>query len=126
MNYYYIYPDERNKAKYCPAEIGLAEFCLEKGVTRSYNKIINSKIKLGYAGDTIVHSNCTHQIPREPDFGEKNYYQIFNEVIEFVKPDIVNGKIPPLFTLFSVEKMRNSVISVLDSLSIFNGKINNI
>ncbi|XP_058805009.1 protein maelstrom homolog [Phymastichus coffea] len=123
VNYYCMYNCE-SPYNYSPAEIALVEFSLGKGVMRSYQKIINSEIKKGYAYEVNIHSNSSHQIPREPDFGEKNYGQIFKEICQFVRSNKENERLPPLFTLFNVEQIKNSVMSVINLLANFDQECN--
>ncbi|XP_031779325.1 protein maelstrom homolog [Nasonia vitripennis] len=120
INYFYSRILDNNELDYCPAEIAIAEFSLEEGVTRTYHKIFRSKIKIGYAYEALEHSKNTHQIPKDMELGEENYSLIYEEICEFLHPGRSNGKLPILFTRYKVESIKCPVINVLKTLSNFD------
>lgn len=122
MNYFYGRILDNNEMDYCPAEIAIAEFTLEEGVTRTYHKIFRSTIQMGYAYEASEHSKNTHQIPKDMEFGEENYSLIYQEICDFLHSGIYNGKLPILFTRYEVESIKYPVMSVLKALSNFDSK----
>ena len=112
MNYSYSRLVEYD-LEYYPAEISIAEFSLEKGIIRTYHKIICSKVHTGYAYDAKDHSNATHQISR--DMGEHDQATVYKEICNFLEPNRINGKLPPLYTRYNIPDIKNPVISILNT-----------
>jgi hypothetical protein len=84
---------------------------------------VNSEIKLGYSAEASEHSRVTHEIPKNPDFGEKDYGLIYKEICEFLEPGKKNEKLPPLYTWYKYENIKYPVLQVLNTLSNFKGDI---
>lgn len=123
VNFFYSYKeDNATETKFHPAEIALAEFTLEKGVKRVYNQIINEKIRLGYTGAAQEKSGGTHQIPVNFIKGKNDYREIFKDIYEFIKPGSKNGKLPPIYTLYTKADVYEPAKSVLSRLAIAAGK----
>lgn len=122
VNFFYSYKENNaNETKFHPAEIAIAEFSLDKGITRTYNQIINEKIRLGYTGTAQEKSCATHQIPLNSPIGKNNYKELFRDIYEFIKPGSKNGKLPPIYTMHSREDVYEPTKSVLGKLAVADG-----
>lgn len=117
INYFYGRTLENNEVEYYPAEIAVAEFSLENGVTRIYHTIVDEKIQLGFASCASTHSKNTHEIPIQPGFGKTDYQEIFNDICKFIRPGTKDGQLPPVYTMHSKEDVYFPVKSVLGRLA---------
>lgn len=123
VNVFYSYKEDiESEAKFHPAEIAIAEFSLKKGVTRVYNQIINREIRKGYQLSAAENSKNTHQIPLNFQKGKNDYQEIFEDIYEFLKPGLVNGKLPPIYTSYFKEDFFLPAKFFLDTLAISAGK----
>ena len=94
---------------FCPAEFAIAEFNLEQGVTRYYHEIIRIQPALGYTREARETSEKTHQLTWDLPDAQGNFKIIYDNFMDFLKPNIIAGKIPPIYT-------RKNILHVLPSL----------
>lgn len=121
VNHFYERPLDDNSFDYHPAEVAVVEFSLQDSITNAYTTIINEPIKLGYKNPAQQYSNTRHNIPLNPEFGEKDYAVIYDKITEILKPGIKNGQYPPIYTLFDEEYI-NPVKSFLERICLAGGK----
>lgn len=124
VNIFYSRALENNEVEYYPAEIAIVEFSLEKGVLRTYNEIINEKVRIGFASSAKEYSSNFHHIPIDAPFGKNDYKEIFSDICSFLEPGKKDGKLPPLYTMFSKENAYYPAKSVLGRLATANRKNN--
>ncbi|XP_069689384.1 protein maelstrom homolog [Periplaneta americana] len=94
---------------FLPCELGLVEFSLLDGITKTYHTLINpGGIPMGYNYQAKKYSEDTHSIPVPPDEfgGESNHPKILEKVKQFVMGE--KGLVPPLYTaLNTIEPVKN-------------------
>ncbi|XP_012287911.1 protein maelstrom homolog [Orussus abietinus] len=112
VNYFIRRPIENNRHDHYPAEFAVGEFSLENGMANIYHETIHMKAPLGYTREALETIQETHRIPLELEGGEKDFYAMYQKLIDFLKSDTnnSNGKLPPLYT------MKNNSAAVPDLL----------
>lgn len=101
IHFQYMCKTEEEDPIFLPAEIGVIEYSIEKGIMRHLHRFINpGKIPVGYRFTCIQHSEDTHQIPIENwDLFDSNYTGLWIQLENFINPE---GKLPanpPLYCL---------------------------
>ncbi|KAK4308009.1 hypothetical protein Pmani_020262 [Petrolisthes manimaculis] len=105
---YYVYTDD---GKYCPAEIGLLQFSLERGIMKEYNVIIKENLPLGYRYLATEHCKATHQLHELDPNDAVQPQEAFNGLCEFVVKE--GGKLPPLYTLQNQLDQAEAILEAL-------------
>lgn len=86
-----------NEVDYEPAEVAVVRFSLKNGIEAVFHKIMYWELELGYRRFHTEHSQKTHQIPDKYELGEKNYKNVYNELMQFIAPDGDLENLPPLY-----------------------------
>lgn len=86
---------------------------------RIYNQIINEKISTGYTSAALEKA---HQIPISSPLGKSDYKELFNDIYDFIRPGARNKRLPPIYTLYTVEDVYKPAKSVLGRLAIATGE----
>ncbi|KAK2579310.1 hypothetical protein KPH14_008263 [Odynerus spinipes] len=112
FNWFYITEDKEKR--HAPAEYAVGEFTLENGIQRYHHKLVHIKPELGYTWEAIETSRTSHKIPYELPQGERNFYDMYMDLLKFLEPAKINGKYPPFFT---GKKLSQGVSSLFDQLT---------
>lgn len=75
---------------------------------------------MGYTWESIETSRNSHKIPPEFPEGEKDFYNLYMDLIEFLEPDIIGDQYPPFFVTNNISK---GVPSFLNQLTEAAGKL---
>ncbi|KAF7410169.1 hypothetical protein HZH68_004550 [Vespula germanica] len=101
FNWLYITQD---KKVYAPVEYAIGVFSLQNGIEKFHHRLINIKPDLGYTWESIETSRNSHKIPPEFPEGEKDFYNLYMDLIEFLEPDIIGDRYPPFFVTNNISK----------------------
>lgn len=110
FNWLYI---THNSQKYAPVEYAVGVFSLKNGIERFHHRLINIKPELGYTWESLETSRLSHKIPPEFSEGEKDFYNLYRDLIEFLKPDLIGNQYPPFFVTNRINKGVQSFLSQL-------------
>lgn len=57
----------------------------------------------GYILEAKKRSTEIHQLPVQQGVGEVDLKVVYDKIVEFVKPNMVDGKFPPIYTRFEYQ-----------------------
>ncbi|XP_046815638.1 protein maelstrom 2 isoform X1 [Vespa crabro] len=110
FNWLYITQD---KKIYAPVEYAVGVFSLKYGIEKYHHKLIYIKPDLGYTWESLETSRCSHKIPPEFSEGEKDFHNLYMDLIEFLKPDMIDNQYPPFFVINNINKGVQSLLNQL-------------
>lgn len=93
---------------YIPCEIGLVEFTLRKGITKTFHNYINPRIlPLGTRYEAEQRKSEHHQLELPPNaLGKSDFELLWNDILDFT-----DHCFPPIFTATA---SKQQVVNVLD------------
>lgn len=110
FNWFYIVEGKR----YAPAEYAIGEFTFRDGIKNYRHTLVRLQPELGYTLEALETSNSSHKIPCPLPEGERDFYNMYLNLVQFLEGAKVDGKYPPLFT---EKKLYEGVVSLLDQLA---------
>ncbi|KAI0213529.1 maelstrom-like protein [Lamellibrachia satsuma] len=107
--FYFIsfeYLCETEEGEFLPCEVGLIEWSLNQGITKTLHRFINpGVIPLGYRYTCQSHSDDTHQIPVSGfELADSDYRGLWIQMENFVNPNGEKEDYPPIFFLGNERK----------------------
>ncbi|KAK3107275.1 hypothetical protein FSP39_010906 [Pinctada imbricata] len=86
---------------YLPAEIGVVEYSIAKGITKTLHRFIEpGRIPLGYSFECRQKSEDYHKIPEQNfEHSDANYRGLWIQLENFVNPNGEKPEYPPLYSL---------------------------
>lgn len=104
-----------NKEKdFIPVEFAVAEFSLKDGVQleNTYHEIIDISVPKGETCEAVRRAAETHGIGiDQTSIGEKNFHIMFEKLKVLMKPEIINDKLPPLYTTAGIKEVVPGLLS---------------
>ncbi|XP_037787793.1 protein maelstrom homolog [Penaeus monodon] len=103
---YYVLTEE---GQYVPAEIGLVQFSLQRGITKEFHVILKPVIPLSYGYMAQVYSDANHMLLDEENTSGEEKDDVAVALKQFVQEE--NNRLPLLYTLEEEMLQADAILS---------------